>query len=132
MITKIVIFDGECAFCNSSVLFILKRSKRNDIFVTSSQSDYGQELMAKHQITADPTQTIIYLENEKVYIRSNAVLQLTKSLRALYPVLYVFKLIPKVIRDSVYNFISKRRKRLIKTNSCSFELANTYADKVLA
>jgi predicted DCC family thiol-disulfide oxidoreductase YuxK len=131
MTKKIVIFDGDCAFCNKSVLFILKRSRNNDIYVCSSQSDAGIQLIKQHSITVSPKATLIYLENNKAFIRSNAVLQLCKSLKWLYPLLFIFKIIPRPIRDGIYNFIAKRRKRIIKQDSCSFELASTYSDKVI-
>lgn len=132
MTQKIVIFDGDCAFCNRSVLFILKNARRNDIYVCSSQSDTGQKLILDNNIEASPSETLIYLEYNRVYIKSNAALNISKSLKSLYPMLIVFKLVPRFIRDGIYDFISKRRKLIIKNNSCSFELASTYADKVLA
>ncbi len=131
MTKKIVIFDGDCAFCNESVLFILKRSRDHDIFVCSSQSESGEQLIQYHKITDSPEDTLIYIENNKVYVRSNAVLQLCKSLNKLYPLLFVFKIIPRPLRDAIYNLVAKHRKRIIKKNSCSFELASTYADKVI-
>ncbi len=131
MISKIVIFDGECAFCNSSVLFVLKKSKKNDIYVCSSQSQKGVNLINDLSITANPNETLIYIEGEQVYIKSNAALQIAKSLKGLYPILFIFKVIPLFLRDKVYDFIARRRKSLIKNDRCSFELANTFADKVL-
>jgi predicted DCC family thiol-disulfide oxidoreductase YuxK len=131
MTKKIVIFDGDCAFCNKRVLVILKRAQQNDIYVCSSQSDIGIKLLKDHNITALPEETIIYLEDGKSFLRSNAVLQICKSLRRLYPLLFVFKIVPRRLRDSIYHFIAKRRKKIIKNVSCSFELSSTYAEKVL-
>lgn len=131
MTNKVVIFDGDCAFCNRSVLFILRKSKRNDIFVCASQSITGQKIITDYKIQASPSDTLIYIEQNKVYIKSNAVLQISKSLKSIYPALFIFKIVPKFLRDAVYDFIAKRRKKIVKNNSCSFELANTYADKVL-
>lgn len=129
---KVVIFDGDCAFCNRSVLFILKKSKKQDVFVCASQSNAGKKLIKDLRINADPKQTLIYLENKRVYIRSNAVLQLSNSLKGGYFLLNVFRVFPRSWRDGVYNFIAKRRKKLIKNDRCSFELASTYKDKVIA
>ena len=84
MAKKIVIFDGDCAFCNRSVLFVLKKSKQNDIFVCSSQSQAGLKLIESHKISANPSETIIYIEDDIVYMKSNAPLQITKSLKSLY------------------------------------------------
>ena len=131
MIQKIVVFDGECAFCNKSVLFILKKSKHNDIYCCSAQSEYGKKLILDKKITSDPTQTLIYIVKEESYDKSNAVLNICKSLKGMYPALIIFKIIPRKLRDSMYDFVAKRRKKIVKQNSCSFELATTYKDKIL-
>jgi predicted DCC family thiol-disulfide oxidoreductase YuxK len=131
VIGKIVIFDGDCAFCNRSVLFILKNSKKEDIYVCSGDSDAGRKLIVKHNISLKPEETLIFIDNNAVYGKSNAALNICKYLKIPYSFLIIFKIIPKYFRDKVYDFIAKRRKRIIKDNSCSFELASTYKDKVI-
>lgn len=128
---KIVIFDGDCAFCNHSILFILNHSKRNDLFVCSRQSNKGQQLIKEFNITANPEETIIFIDENNVYTYSRGVLEISKHLKGLYPLLYLFIAIPYFIRDSVYKFISKRRKNLLKNNSCSFDLAKKYTNRIL-
>ena len=128
---KIVLFDGDCAFCNHSVLFILNHNNRSDLFVCSSQSEKGQNLIKEFNITANPEETIIFIDETKVYTFSRGVLQISKYLKGLYPLLYFFVAIPSFIRDGVYKFISKRRKTLLKNNSCSFDLAKKYSNKIL-
>lgn len=132
MINKIVIFDGDCAFCNKSVLFILRKNTKKDIFVVPSDSEKGMALIKEKNILHDPKETIIYIENNRVFSKSNAVLQISKSLKGGYPMLYVFKIIPRFVRDFVYDFIAKRRKRLIKGNpDCSFEMAQKYQTQIM-
>lgn len=128
---KIVLFDGDCAFCNHSILFILNHSKRSDLFVCSSQSTRGTQLIKEFNILANPQETIIFIDEDKVYTYSRGVLQITKYLKGIYPLLYFFVIIPSFIRDSVYRFISKRRKKLLKNNVCSFDLAKKFSSKIL-
>lgn len=128
---KVVIFDGDCAFCNRSVLFILRNNKKGNIKVCSNQSTAGQQLISELQITAKPEETLIYIDANKVYSHSRGVLEISKQLKGIYPLLYGFIIIPSFIRDGVYNFISKRRKRLIKSSKCSFEMAKSYSSQIL-
>jgi predicted DCC family thiol-disulfide oxidoreductase YuxK len=117
----IVIFDGDCAFCNKSVMLILKKDKTESIEVCSNQSQKGKELIEKHNITADINSTIIYLEENKVYYKSTAALTISKKLKGLFPLLYLFMIVPRFIRDGVYDFIAKHRKKIIKKEySCEF------------
>lgn len=128
---RIVLFDGDCAFCNHSVLFILNNNNRDDLFVCSSQSEKGQKLIKEFGITEDPKETILFIDNDKVYSYSRGILQISKYLKGLLPLLYYFIVIPPIIRDGIYKFIAKRRKKIIKNNTCSFDLAKKYAHKIL-
>ena len=117
----IVIFDGDCAFCNKSVMLILKKDKTKSIEVCSNQSDKGKELINRYKITADVNSTIIYILNDTVYYKSTAALTISKKLKGGFPLLYSLIIIPKFIRDGVYSFIAKHRKKIIKNNySCEF------------
>jgi predicted DCC family thiol-disulfide oxidoreductase YuxK len=117
----IVIFDGDCDFCNKSVMLILKKDKTKSIEVCSNQSEKGKELLKTHNITIDINSTIIYIINNKVYYKSTAALRISKKLKGLFPMLYIFIVIPKLIRDNVYDLIAKHRKKIIKNDySCEF------------
>lgn len=56
--------------------------------------------------------TIYFLKDGKIYERSSAGLQISKGLKGLYPMMMGFYIIPKFIRDGVYNMIAKRRHRI--------------------
>lgn len=117
----IVIFDGDCAFCNKSVMLILKKDKTKSIEVCSNQSEKGKELIKEYNITADINSTIVYILDHKVYYKSTAALTISKNLTGGFPLLYGFTAVPKFIRDGVYDFIAKHRKKIIKNEySCEF------------
>ena len=117
----IVIFDGDCAFCNKSVMLILKKDRSQTINVCSNQSVKGKEVIDYYKITESTDSTIIYIIENKVYYRSTAALQICKKLKGLYPLLALFLIVPVIIRDAVYLFISKHRKKIVRNNySCEF------------
>ncbi len=121
MINPIVIFDGDCAFCNKSVMVILKNDRKQNIEVCSNQSEKGKELIQKYQITEVIDSTIIYIIEHKVYYRSTAALQISKRLSGLYPILALFLIVPSFLRDAVYDFVAKHRKKIIRKDySCEF------------
>lgn len=107
----IVIFDGVCLLCQSSVQFILLRDKKEHIHFASFQSTKGRQLLEEHQVNPDQVNTIVYIENKQVYIKSTAVLKIIKQLQGLWPLMYVFILIPRPIRDAIYAWIAKNRYR---------------------
>jgi predicted DCC family thiol-disulfide oxidoreductase YuxK len=106
--TAIVLFDGECNFCDSSVQFIIKRDPNGFFQFAALHSEVGEELKKKHHIPYQQD-SIIVIENNKVYNSSDAALFICKHLNGMWKCLYIVKLIPKSLRNSVYKIIAKNR-----------------------
>jgi predicted DCC family thiol-disulfide oxidoreductase YuxK len=108
---NIVFYDGDCGFCNTSVQFILKRRKNNSIYFTPLQSDFAIDTLKKNQkkINLD---TIYFLRKGKMYDKSSAAFQMAKQLKWPYPLAVVFYIVPRLIRDGVYDYIANRRHKL--------------------
>src|SRR5258706_13799391 len=109
-LNKIILFDGVCNLCSSSVQFIIKRDNENKFRFASLQSDFGQQQLSKFQIASD-LKTIIYIKDGRPFFRSDAALEVARDLEGLCPTLYFFKIVPRIIRDYFYNFIAKTRYR---------------------
>lgn len=105
----IILFDGVCNFCNSAVNFTIKRNTKANIMFTPIQSDAGKKLMKQYNLPLNDMQSFIYIENGKAYTRSTAALKVCRHLRGLWPLCYSFIIVPKFIRDGVYNWIAKNR-----------------------
>ncbi len=106
---KIILFDGVCNLCNGAVTFIIKRDPKSTFKFAALQSDIGQVLTAEHGIDTSKTDSIILVDNKKVYIKSTAALRIAKNLNGGYPLLYGFIIIPTVVRNWVYDWIAKNR-----------------------
>lgn len=111
----IVFYDGECGVCSASVQFILNRWKK-PVFFSPLQSKDSEDLLKSFNVKIK-LDTIYYLRNGKLYDRSSAILQITRRLKGIYPLFFVFWIIPKFIRDPFYNLIAKNRNR-IKPKAC--------------
>jgi predicted DCC family thiol-disulfide oxidoreductase YuxK len=116
----ILFYDGDCALCNKSVQFVIDHEKKISppIMFCDLQSDYAKNLLASYHYNFNSLNTLVLLIDKNVYYRSDAALYLTKHLKTPYNLLIGLKLIPKFIRDAVYNFIAKNRKKIIKTAFC--------------
>lgn len=106
---SIVLFDGICNFCNSSVNRIIRHDKKNKFRFAALQSETGKKLAEQYGIDAKKTDSIILIENKKAYTKSAAILRIAKSLDKLYPLLYGMSIIPAFIRNAVYDLIAKKR-----------------------
>ncbi|MCH8942761.1 MAG: DUF393 domain-containing protein [Bacteroidetes bacterium] len=105
----IVFFDGVCNLCVSSVKFIIKRDRNIKFKFVSFQSETGKKLLHLHEYKNKEFDTLILLKNEKIYTKSTAALLISKELNGLWNLLYVFIVLPKLIRDPLYLFISNNR-----------------------
>ncbi|UZR93334.1 thiol-disulfide oxidoreductase DCC family protein [Chondrinema litorale] len=115
---SIILFDGVCNLCNGSVNFIIDHDKKNRFKFTSLQSETGQKLLETHNLNLE-LESIILIENEKTYQKSDAALQISKKLNFPVPMLYIAIIIPRFLRDHIYNYIAKNRYKWFgKSDSC--------------
>jgi len=109
MINKpVILFDGVCNLCSGSVQFILKRDKEKKFLFASLQSAYGQKLLQQFNLPADNFNSFILYQDGKVFIKSTGALKLFSQLKN-WGWVKIFWIIPKFLRDSVYNLIAKNR-----------------------
>ncbi|WP_042142244.1 thiol-disulfide oxidoreductase DCC family protein [Paucisalibacillus sp. EB02] len=116
--TRVILFDGVCNFCNSSVQFIIKRDPKGIYQFTSLQSDVGQKLLKDHEVPVE-LDSFIYIENEKVYFKSTAALKVCRNLKGVWKLLYMFIIVPRPLRDVVYGIFARNRYRWFgKRDAC--------------
>lgn len=119
---SIILFDGVCNLCNSSVQFILKRDKKNKFLFASLQSDAANKILLQFNaknFNAKSLKSILLIENNRVYSKSTAVLRIIKKMSFPLSLCYVFIVIPKFIRDYCYDIIAKYRYKWFgKKDTC--------------
>jgi predicted DCC family thiol-disulfide oxidoreductase YuxK len=107
----VILFDGVCNLCNASVQFIINRDPKAKFRFTSLQSDAGQIILKKFNLSAEKLYSVIVVDQDNVYDRSRAALEIARRLSGLWPLLYGFILVPPFIRNFVYDWISRNRYR---------------------
>lgn len=105
---RIILFDGECNFCDSSVQFIIKRDPVAHFHFASLQSDFGKRLKKQIHITGD-LDSIVLIEGQKVYTKSTAALRIAKKLDGLWHLLFLLIIVPRPVRNVIYDFVAKNR-----------------------
>jgi len=110
-ITKnpVILFDGVCNLCNSSVQFIIKRDPRSIFRFASIQSEAGRELLSANGEDPDTLDSVILVKDNRVYKRSAAALEIARKLSGGWPLFYVFRIIPSAVLDIFYNIIARNR-----------------------
>jgi predicted DCC family thiol-disulfide oxidoreductase YuxK len=106
----VILFDGVCNYCNSMVNFVIKADRRKQIRFGALQTDAAQALLDKFSIPKN-TDSFVFITGNKAYLRSSAALKVMEQLPWHWKWTKVFWLVPKFIRDAVYDFVAKHRYR---------------------
>lgn len=107
----VLLFDGVCNLCNASVQWVLKRDTKGIFRFAALQSAVGQQLLKQNGALTEPFDSVVLVNNGRIYLCSDAVLELLWLLGGLWRGLYCFKILPRPLRDSLYNFVAKNRYR---------------------
>lgn len=110
MENPVILFDGVCNFCNSSVNFIIEHDKKGYFKFAPLQSEIGKTLVDKFGL--NDVDSIILVKDGKAYTHSTAALKFIKHLDGIWSWAYIFVVIPRPIRDFFYKLFAKNRYRL--------------------
>jgi len=104
----VLFFDGECNLCNSTVQFVIRHDRKKQFLFAPLQSEAGKHML-KELLASVGEDTFLLFYRGKYYVRSGAALRVCKLLGSLWSLLYAAIIIPRFIRDAVYDFISRNR-----------------------
>lgn len=115
----IVLFDGECRFCNNAVNFLIKRDEKALINYASLQSEQAKKLIKETGFVGVIPDSVILIEGKKIFFESDAALKSLRYLGGGWGLLSYLTFIPKTIRQSVYRLIARNRYKWFgKYDSC--------------
>lgn len=116
---QIVLFDGVCRLCNGWSRFIIRHDRAGRLKLCSMQSPAGQAILTNHGLPTERFDTLVYLEGPRAHVKSEAVLRVLGELPFPWRLLRVLALLPRPLRDWVYDRIARHRYRLFgRYDSC--------------
>lgn len=117
---KIILYDGDCQFCNSAVNYIIARDKKDVFRFVSLQSTLGKHILKHIGIAHKNIDSIIlYDRGIAYYYKSVAVLEIAKHFGGVYRILQLFQFVPSKILNYIYDFIAENRYKWFgKKNNC--------------
>jgi predicted DCC family thiol-disulfide oxidoreductase YuxK len=115
-----MLFDGVCNLCNASVRFVIRRDPGAVFRFASLQSPVGRSLLKEHGLPVDELASIVLIDGDRCYVKSDAALRIARALRRPWPLVGAFLIVPRAIRDHVYEFVARNRYRWFgKQDSCA-------------
>ena len=104
----IVFYDGDCGLCQRSVYFLVKLDTRKEL----SFAPLNGVTYKKYFQEESPLTTVVYYSKNKLYTKSEAVIEVCRTLGGIKKVALILKIIPRFLRDRVYDFIASQRKKV--------------------
>jgi len=117
---QLILFDGICNLCNSSVQYVIKHDSKDKFMFTALQSEVGQQIIKEYNIdTAKTDSILLYTPEVGISSKSTAALKIAFQLGFPNNLLCVFFIIPPFVRNYVYDYIAKNRYKWYgKKESC--------------
>lgn len=125
-VKNLVLYDGVCKFCNSSIQFILDHERNQKLSFTPLQSDLGQSLLQQHGLASDYTDSLIYISNGQMLTHSSAAFRIASFLKFPWQWISIFRIFPVFITDFFYNLVAKHRYRIMgQADACMVPTPST-------
>lgn len=116
---NIILFDGLCNLCSSTVNILIKYDTENQLFFASQQSNVGKNLMIKYHIK-DDAKSVVLIKADIVYYKSDAIIAIANLITGWPSILKYGSIFPVRFRNGVYNVIAKNRYRIFgKKDKCA-------------
>ena len=129
--SNIILFDGVCNLCSKTVKFIIRKDSKSIFRFASLQSEKAQLLLGHFKFSPDSLNTLVYIEDNRCFLKSTAVLKILQNLGGGWQLLYPLIIIPRFIRDMVYDFIAKHRYKCFGKNETCIVPLPEYKDRFL-
>ena len=115
-----ILFDSKCNLCSKTVKRVMKLDKNKLFTFISNQSEYGKNIISKNNLNSITTETIVLFTTEnKFLIKSDAAISIAVKLNPLFLIFNILFIVPKKIRDRVYDYVAKNRYKWFGENeSC--------------
>ena len=119
VLDNVVLFDGVCNLCTHSVTFILAHERDPTLRFASLQSQAGARIMRQFGLDPENLKTIVLIANGRTYLRSDAAIGIARHLRGGWRLIGLFKVVPRPLRDWVYDLVARNRYRWFgRLDSC--------------
>ncbi len=116
---SIILYDGVCNLCNKFVQFIIKHDRHKQFLFVSLQSDAAAKLLLQLNNKNTTLNSIVLIDGDFICKKSTAVLLIFKKIGGIWGLFYYLKIIPKGIRDYIYDLVARHRYKWFgKRNTC--------------
>jgi predicted DCC family thiol-disulfide oxidoreductase YuxK len=116
---RVIVFDGVCNWCNAWVNVTIDHDPHGKFKFGTLQSEPAQQILKSLHLPTEDFETFLLLEDGHIYTKSTAALRILRHLSGFWPCFYLGIVIPRPLRDALYDYIARRRYGWMgKTDTC--------------
>lgn len=128
----IIVFDGECIFCSGWVNFVLRHDKQGRYRFLTAQSPLGEALYRHYGLDGRNYETNMLIENGLAFLKSEGSLRMATGLGFPFSLVSVLRLIPRPLRDPLYELVARNRYRIGGRRNACFVPAPEHRGRFIA
>ena len=113
---NIILYDGECKFCNKWICFVKSKLNNKEIEFLTLNSSEAKNILNDYKIINQDS--VVYIKDNIVWIKSRAVLKICRQLKFPYNLLHFLTILPTFLLNFCYNFVAKRRLTINSKKQC--------------
>ena len=113
---NIILYDGECTFCNKWICFTKSKLRNKEIKIFTLNSSEAKDILNDYKIINQDS--VVYIKDDVVCLKSRAVLKICKQLKFPYNLLHLLTILPAFLLDFCYDFVAKRRRSSNSKKQC--------------
>lgn len=115
----IIVFDDVCVLCSANARFVLRFDRANHFLLASMQGEVGAAFYRRFGIDPSDPDTLIVVDSNRALRDSDAVLAIWDGLGWPWLAVCIFRLVPRVLRDTVYRWVARNRYHIFgKREAC--------------
>ena len=116
----VLLFDGVCNLCHASIRAIVRLDAERKMLFAPLQSDVGRELLDRQGLSPDYFDSVVFVDGDRHYTKSDAVLRACRHLDGPLPLVYPLIFLPQSLRDAAYDFVAEYRYEVFgRKDECS-------------
>ena len=127
----IIVFDAECLLCSANAQFVLDHDQRGRFLLASMQGETGSALYRRFGVDPANPDTLIVIEGDRARRDSDAILAIWAGLGWPWRAGAIFRLVPRLLRDSVYRWVARNRYRLFGRRDACWLPDPAFRDRLL-
>ena len=127
----LIVFDGICHLCTGFVRFVIRRDRDALFQFLPAQSPRGEALYARLGLKSGDWDSNLLVLKGRVYTELDAFIEIARRFGGLWRLMPILYVIPRPMRDWLYNRIARNRYRWFGKRAACYLPAPEWAARFL-